>query len=182
MAEDIAIGTVYKNSKHGYCEFQLVENDFINPAVYYESERLPWSSSKVACAVCGQYNGHKHFCTGTCCQPERRKDGKDVYWKLISVGRKVKKDITEENIGQYIPSWKNMQFYKKGIHDEHPCKNCEKFLTRNEYGTPICTEDCEVKIAYDKKYAEDIWHQRNCTNPCYYEAHKHEHDRYRINE
>lgn len=41
MAKDIETGTIYKNTKHGHCEFMLVENEFINPCVYYEDERLP---------------------------------------------------------------------------------------------------------------------------------------------
>lgn len=61
MAKDIEIGTIYKNTKHGHCEFMLVENEFINPCVYYEDERLPWTSTKVACAVCGRYNGHQQL-------------------------------------------------------------------------------------------------------------------------
>lgn len=181
MAKDIEIGTIYKNTKHGHCEFMLVENEFINPCVYYEGERLPWSSTKVACAVCGRYNGHQHFCGSTQCMAERREDGKDVYWKLISVGHKVKKEVTDENIAQFIPAWKDTQFYRKGVHDEHPCKNCEKFLA-DGVNRRKCESDCAAKIAYDKKYAEEIWHQRNCTRGCYYEAHKEEHDKYRVYE
>ena len=172
---DIPVGTIYTNTKHGHCTFQLVESEFINQAVYYESERLPWSCSKVACSVCGCYNNHRHFCNGTCCQAERREDGKDVYWKLISVGKRVKTPVTNENIAKYIPAWKTALYYKKGVHDEHPCINCEQYINRT------CIKDCQAKEAYDKKYAEEIWHQRYCTNRSYYEEHKNEHDRYKVN-
>ena len=181
MKKDIEIGTIYKNTRHGHCEFMLVENEFVNPATYYESERLPWMCAKQVCCICGFYNGHKHGCNIKC-QASARKDGKDVYWKLVFVGKKWKKPVTDENIGQFVPAWEFMQYYRKGVHDEHPCVKCEKYLTPGEYTRHACTADCEAKIAYDKKYAEDIWHQRNCTNHSYYEAHKDEHPRYKVNQ
>lgn len=62
----------------------LVENEFVNPATYYESERLPWMCANQVCCICGFYNGHKHGCNIEC-QASARKDGKDVYEKFLYV-------------------------------------------------------------------------------------------------
>lgn len=110
MKHDLPIGTIYHSSKHGHSTWILEEDTFKNVAVIYPGERMPWMICRTACNVCGMLKTDKkrthRLCTSLECRKEHRADRKNVYWRLLRLGKQSKfhKELSKEE-GLSIQCW-----------------------------------------------------------------------------
>jgi hypothetical protein len=110
MKKDLAIGTICHSNRHGHSTWILEEDKFKDTAVIYPGEKMPWMRVRGAYSVCGMLKSDKRrthrFCNSLECRKEYRKDGKNVYWRLLRLGRQTKyhKNLTLEE-GLNLQLW-----------------------------------------------------------------------------
>ncbi len=102
MQEDLPIGTIRTYSRHGYSTWIVEEDTFTNVATLYPGEKMPWMMTRSACSFCGKLKTdlgrygrvYSRLCDCLKCSAEHRKDGKNVYWRVLKVGRPSKDHST----------------------------------------------------------------------------------------
>lgn len=108
-SEDLPIGTIRRSSRHGHVAWVVEESPFQSVPSIYPGEKLPWTHFPAKCRFCALYNegASKYKSDSACycleCNGSKRKDGKQVYWRLVSIGRKkCEKPITREQFFERV--------------------------------------------------------------------------------
>ncbi len=109
--KDLPIGTIRHTKRHGNSTWIVEEDKFTNVAVIYPGERMPWMMSRSGCSFCGKLSTdrenygrvYSRLCNCLECKKENRKDGKNVYWRLLSLGKPSKqtRNFTQEESIKY---------------------------------------------------------------------------------